>query len=153
FIRDGKLGIGDLAISPSNPNRLYIGTGEANGSATTGAFFGDGVYRSDDGGDTWSWMGLNETHHIGRVLIHPEDPDHVLVAAMGHQYGKNPDRGVYRTTNGGESWEQVLFINDSTGIIDIVRDPGHPDTLYAAAWERIRFPHTRDYAGTGSGVY
>jgi photosystem II stability/assembly factor-like uncharacterized protein len=140
-------------MAPSDPNVIYVGTGDASGSATSGAFFGDGMYRSDDGGDTWQALGLEATNHIARVIVSPEDPYLVFVAASGVLYGKNDERGIYRSSNGGIDWEQVLFINDSVGAVDIVIDPQHPDTLYAATWERQRHPDVRDYAGPGSGIF
>ena len=153
YLTQGPLPIGNIEISPSDPAVLYIGTGEANGSATSGAFPGNGVYRSADGGDTWTHVGLADVQHIGRVIIDPSDPDHVCVAATGILYGKNAGRGIYRTFNGGTDWEQVLFVSDSTSAIDIAMDPAHPDTLFAATWDRIRYPNIRDYAGLSSGLY
>ncbi len=112
--------IGNIAIATSDAQRIYIGTGEANGSATSGAFLGNGVYRSDDGGDSWISAGLENTNHIGRIVVDPTDPDRAFVAATGILYGKNDDRGIYRTTSGGNDWEQVLFVTDSTAAIDVV---------------------------------
>lgn len=153
FVKDGRLSIGDIALAPSDPSIIYIGTGEANASATSAAFYGDGIYRSDDAGKTWTHIGLAESHHIGRIVVDPGDADRVFVAATGHLYGKNTTRGIFRSVNGGQDWEQVLFVSDSTSAIDIVINPVSPDTLYAAMWERIRYPHVRDYAGLSSGVY
>src|SRR5690606_38344426 len=112
-----RLSIGDIAIAPSNPQIIYAGTGEANASATDGAYFGDGIYKSDDAGDTWTNIGLPESNHIGRIVVDPTNPDRVFVAATGELYGKNTERGIYRTTNGGANWEQVLFVTDSTSAI------------------------------------
>lgn len=149
----GKASIGNIAIAPSNSQRIYVGTGEANGSATSGAFFGDGVYRSDNGGDTWTNIGLPESHHIGRIVVDPADPDRVFVAATGKLYGYNPERGIYRTTDGGTNWEQVLHVTDSTAAIDVVMNPANTDVLFAAMWERTRKPWQRDYGGVTSAVH
>lgn len=145
--------IGDIAIASSNPQRIYAGTGEANGTANSGAFFGNGMYRSDDGGDSWTGIGLETTNHIGRIAVDPTNPDRVFVAATGILYGKNNERGIYRTTNGGNDWEQVLFVTDSTAAIDVVMNPVRTDTLFAAMWERTRRPYGRDYGGITSGIH
>ncbi len=130
FDEVAKASIGNIAIASSNPQRIYIGTGEANGSATSGAFFGDGVYRSDDAGETWSNIGLNESNHIGRIVVDPTDPDRVFVAAAGILYGYNNERGIYRTSNGGTDWEHVLFVTDSTAGIDIAMNPVNTATFH-----------------------
>ncbi len=153
FAKDGRLAVGALALSAGDPKVLYLGTGEANGSATSGAFFGDGLYRSDDRGNSWQSIGLKESQHIGRIVVDPRDADRVFVAATGYLYGKNDARGIYRSEDGGQHWDQVLFVNDSTSAIDIAMDERFPDTLYAAFWERIRHADARDYAGLSSGVY
>lgn len=149
----GKASIGDIAIAPSNANRMYVGTGEANGSATSGAFFGDGVYRSDDAGDTWTNIGLENSNHIGRLAVDLTDPDRVFAAATGVLYGPNDDRGIYRTSNGGTSWEQVLFVTDSTAAIDVAMNPVNTDVIFAAMWERTRKPWQRDYGGVTSAIH
>jgi len=148
-----KPSIGNIAIAPSNSQRIYVGTGEANGSATDGAYFGDGIYRSDDGGDTWNNMGLEESNHIGRIIIDPTDPDRVFVAATGKLYGYNEERGIYRSTNGGNDWERVLFITDSTSAIDVIMNPVNTDIIFAAMWERTRKPWQRDYGGITSAIH
>jgi len=148
-----RLSIGSMAISPQNAERIYVGTGEANGSATDGAFFGDGMYRSDDGGDSWTNIGLPESHHIGRVIVDPTDPDRVFVAAAGKLYGKNDERGIYRTTDGGATWEQKLFVTDSTAAIDVVMNSSNPNIIHAAMWERTRMPWQRDYGGVTSRIH
>ena len=153
FDEEGPMSIGDLAIAPSNANIIYVGTGEANGSSNSGAFFGDGVYRSDDAGTTWSNIGLAESQHIGRIAVDPTDPDRLFVAATGTLYGHNPERGVYRTTNGGTDWEQILHVTDSTAAIDVAMNPQNTDILYAAMWERTRQPWQRDYAGVTSAIH
>jgi len=149
----GVPSIGNIAIAPSDPQRIYVGTGEANGSATSGAFFGDGMYRSDNGGDSWDNIGLPNSNHIGRIVVDPEDPDRVFAAATGILYGHNQERGIFRTLNGGGDWERVLFVTDSTAAIDLVMNPVHTDTLYAAMWERTRKPYQRDYGGVTSAVH
>jgi photosystem II stability/assembly factor-like uncharacterized protein len=148
-----KPSIGDIAIAPSNAQRIYVGTGEANGSATDGAYFGDGIYRSDDGGDSWANIGLPESNHIGRIVIDPTNPDRVFVAATGLLYGKNIERGIYRTTNAGTDWEKVLFVTDSTAGIDVVINSSNTDILFAAMWERTRKPWQRDYGGVTSAIH
>jgi photosystem II stability/assembly factor-like uncharacterized protein len=131
-----KTGIlGDVAVAPSNPAVVYVGTGEAN--PRNSVSWGNGVYRSTDAGKTWQSLGLAETHHIGRIVVHPTNPDVAWVAALGHLWGPNKERGIYKTTDGGRSWEQVKFIDADTGFIDLAIDPGQPDTLYAAAY-RVR---------------
>jgi photosystem II stability/assembly factor-like uncharacterized protein len=148
-----KPSIGDIAIAPSNAQQIYVGTGEANGSATDGAYFGDGVYRSDDAGATWTHVGLEESNHIGRIVIDPSDPDRVFVAATGLLYGYNDERGIYRSTNAGSTWDQVLFVTDSTAAIDLVINPVNTDILFAAMWERTRKPWQRDYGGLTSAIH
>lgn len=153
FDQEAKLSIGDIAIAPSNSQRIYAGTGEANGSATDGAYFGDGIYRSDNAGDTWTNIGLPESNHIGRLVVDPTNPDRVFAAATGELYGKNNERGIYRTTNGGGSWEQVLFVTDSTAAIDVAMNVANTNIIYAAMWERTRKPWERDYGGVTSAIH
>jgi len=146
--------IGDVAVAPSDPNIVWVGTGEANNSRTS--YYGDGVYKSTDAGKTWQNMGLKESHHVGRVVIHPADPDIVYIAALGHLYSENPERGVYKTTNGGKKWDKVLEVVDHDkyiGVVDLVMDPSNPDILYAAAYDKVRRPWTFNPGGPGSGIY
>ncbi len=147
------LSIGDMDIAPSNKNILYVGTGESNAGGGSLAYDGFGVFRSDDGGNTWTPRGLENVGSIGRVAIHPTNPDIVYVAAMGTLFAPNDERGIYKTTDGGQSWEQVLFVSNITGGIDLAIDPSNPDNVYAAMWERTRSPETRDYGGPTSGIY
>ena len=147
------ISIGDLALSKSNPDIIYVGTGESNGSASSGSFFGTGVYRSDDGGETWNPAGLDNSNHIGRLVIDDNDPNTVYAATTGVLYGNGPNRGLYKTTNGGQSWEHIFFIDEKTACIDVVVNPNNSDIIYAAMWERERFPWVRDYAGLNSGIY
>lgn len=143
--------IGDVQIDQSNPNLVWVGTGEpANRQSSP---WGNGVYKSTDGGESWQHMGLEETKHIGRVLIHPRDPDIVYVAAVGDLWGPNAERGVYRTMDGGESWELVLFIDEHTGAIDMAMDPSDPKTLFAAMYQRRRTGFGFNGGGPGSGLY
>lgn len=148
-----SLSIGDIAIAPSDPDIIWVGTGEANAGGGSMAYDGFGIYRSNDAGSTWEHFGLENCGSIGRLVIHPSDPQVCFVAAMGRLFSDNPERGVFRTTDGGENWEKVLYINDSVGAIDIVMHPDHPDTLYAALWERARRPDRRNYGGPGCGIY
>ena len=126
--------IGDIDVFDSNPDIIWAGTGEANASSYSS--WGDGVYKSTDGGKTWSHMGLNDTHHIGRVIIHPADPDIVYVAALGHLWGTNVERGLFQTTDGGKNWRKILYINEDVGFVDLVMDPDDNNTLFAASYGR-----------------
>lgn len=153
FDEPGGMSIGNIAMSASEPNVIYAGTGEANGSATSGAFFGNGIYKSTDGGDTWVNIGLEDSNHIGRVIVHPDDSDVVYVAAAGKLYGKNEERGIFKSEDGGGTWDRKLFLSDSTAAIDISMSPLAPDVLFAATWERTRFPEGRVYAGKTTGLY
>lgn len=154
FDEEVTASIGDVAIAPSDPDQVWVGTGEANIFRSSHA--GAGVYKSTDGGETWSHMGLTETQTIGRVRVHPTDPDVVWVAASGQEYRDNPERGVYKTTDGGRSWRKVLYVDEMTGAIDLVVHPTDPDVLYAATWQRRRakFNDPRNEpAFTGSEEY
>lgn len=143
--------VGDIAVSPSDTSILWVGAGENNSSRSS--YSGTGVYKSTDAGKTWAPMGLGDTHHIGRILIHPQNPETVYVAAIGHLYTRNDERGVFKTTDGGKTWAKVFFVNDNTGVIDIVMDPENPGVLYAAAWERQRKAWNMVEYGQGSGIY
>jgi len=153
-VSDGQLGtgsVGAIEVSPSDPNVIYAGMGEAciRGNAS----HGDGVYKSADGGKTWKNVGLKETQHIGAIRIHPKNPDIVYVAALGHQFGPNPERGVYRTTDGGKSWKQVLTRGPKAGAVDLSLDVNNANVLYAAFWEVYRTPYSLESGGPGSGVW
>src|SRR3984893_18795585 len=151
FDKEAGPTIGDIAIAPSDPSVVWVGTGEPNNRQSSS--WGDGAYKSLDGGKTWQKMGLAATHHIGRIVIHPRNPDVVYVAALGHLWGPNAERGVYKTTDGGKTWSQVLKINDDTGVSDIAMDPQSPDILYAAAYERRRTPYGFNGGGPDGGIY
>jgi len=151
FDKEGVSTIGDIAIAPSDPSVVWVGTGEPNNRQSSS--WGDGAYKSLDGGKTWKKMGLDSTRHIGRIAIHPKNPDVVYVAALGRLWGPNPERGVYKTADGGKTWSHVLKINDDTGVSDIAMDPESPDTLYAAAYERRRTPFGFNGGGPDSAIY
>lgn len=136
FDKETTVSIGDVAVSQSDPNIVWVGTGEAN--PRNSVSYGDGVYKSVDGGKTWANMGLTKTFQIGRILIHPKNPDVVYVGALGRLYGPNPERGLFKTTDGGKTWAKVLFVDDNTGVIDARFDPFDPETLIVATWERKR---------------
>jgi len=125
--------VGAVAVCQAKPEVVYVGTGEGN--PRNSVSWGNGVYKSANGGKTWTHCGLADTHHIGRVVVHPQNPDIAFVAAMGHFWGPNPARGLYKTTDGGKTWVKSKFLNDDTGFIDVQMDPADPETLYAAAWQ------------------
>ena len=143
--------MGDVAIDPNDPDVLWVGTGENNSSRSS--YGGLGVFRSDDGGESWHWKGLGDTDRIGRILVDPRDSDVVLVAALGRLYTKSGDRGIYRSEDGGATWQRVLEGTGWTGFIDLVRHPTDPEIVYAAAWERSRRPHDFVEGGSGTGIY
>jgi photosystem II stability/assembly factor-like uncharacterized protein len=136
FQHAASTSIGDVTLAPSNPDILWVGTGEANIFRSSMA--GAGVYKSTDAGESWTHMGLAGTHTIPRIIVHPANPDIVYVAASGHEWTHDEYRGLYKTTDGGRSWEKILYVDDQTGIIDLVMHPSDPNTLYAATWQRIR---------------
>ena len=143
--------IGAIAVSESNPDIVYVGTGEY--AVRSNVSHGDGVFKTSDGGRTWSAVGLAQTQQIARVVVHPQNPDIVYVGALGHAFGPNHERGVYKTTDGGKSWTQVLFRDDSTGISDLAMDPSNPDVLYAAFWQVQRMPWGLSSGGKGGGLF
>ena len=132
FDHQNTVCLGDVTVAPSDPNIVWVGTGEGN--PRNSVAWGDGVYRSLDGGKTWQHMGLKDTHHIGRIVIHPKHPEIVYVAALGHFWGPNRERGIFKTTDGGKTWEHCKYIDDNTGFVDIAMDPVEPHILYAAAY-------------------
>lgn len=151
FDKEDVSTIGDIAIAPSDPSIVWAGTGESNNRQSSS--WGGGIYKSLDGGKNWEKMGLTETHHIARIVIHPKDPNTVYVAATGKLWGSNPERGVYKTTDGGRSWQLVLKVNDDTGATDIAIDPESPGILYAAMYQRRRTVFGFNGSGEGSGLY
>jgi photosystem II stability/assembly factor-like uncharacterized protein len=142
---------GDVAIAPSNPDVLYAGTGEQNNRQSTS--WGDGVYRSDDGGTTWRHLGLVGTRHVGRILVHPTNPDVAWVAGLGNLWAPNEERGVFRTRDGGATWEKVLYVDEMTGAVDLAMDASSPDVLYAATYQRMRKAWGFNGGGPGSGIW
>src|SRR5262245_44419295 len=154
-ITDGQLNtssVGSIAVAPSDPNVIYVGMGEhaVRGVMTS---HGDGVYKSTDAGRTWTHLGLERTRHISRIRVHPTDPDTLLVAAQGAAYGPSKDRGVYRSTNGGKTWDQVLFVNETTGPAELAIDRTNPRLVYAAMWDHLRRPWEVRSGGPGSGIH
>ena len=146
--------IGAIAVAPSSPDTVYVGTGQVAPRYDVGA--GHGVFKSTDGGKTWHSLGLASTRSIGRIWVDPDNADVVLVGALGHLYGPNPQRGIYRSTDGGKTWKHVLFINDETGVVDLAADPTNPKVLFAAAWQMRDWPwldYFEPHGGPGSGVY
>lgn len=142
---------GDVAIAPSSPQVLYAGTGEQNNRQSTS--WGNGVYRSDDGGTTWRHLGLVETRHVGKILVHPTNPDVAWVAGLGNLWAEGEERGVFRTRDGGRSWEKVLYVDALTGAVDLAMDPRSPDVLYAAMYQRLRTVWGFNGGGPGSGIH
>jgi photosystem II stability/assembly factor-like uncharacterized protein len=146
-----RASVGAIAVSRSDPNVIYAGMGESciRGNVS----HGDGVYRSTDAGKTWGHLGLERTRNIGKVRVHPEDPDTVYVAALGHAHGSNTERGVFRSRDGGKTWKRVLYRNENAGAVDISLDPNNPRILYATTWEAVRRPHELVSGGPGSGIF
>ena len=147
------LAIGAVAIDPADHTVVYAGTGEVNPGGGSMAYGGAGLFRSNDQGDTWNLVGLEDSGSIGRIVVDPMDSQRIYVAVMGLLWQTNPQRGVYRTTDGGATWERVLFVDDQTGCVDIIQRPDNPSVLYAAMWQRLRQPDAYDYGGPGCGVY
>jgi photosystem II stability/assembly factor-like uncharacterized protein len=143
--------VGAIDVSASNPDVVYVGMGETQ--LRGNIIQGDGVYKTTDGGRTWTHVGLEKTMAIGRIRVHPTNPDIVYVAALGDPYGPSAERGVFKTTDGGKSWTRVLFRNEKTGAVDLVLDPRAPDTMYAGLWEVFRTPHSLSSGGPGSGLF
>jgi len=151
FDRQNTISIGDIAIDPKNPDVIWVGTGESN--LRNSVSFGDGVYKSTDGGKTWQHLGLRDTRHISRILIHPQNPDIVYVGAVGHAFGPNEERGVFMTTDGGRTWQKVLYIDAHHGVSDMDIDPSNPNILYAAMWHFERKPWTHRSGSERGGVF
>ncbi|MGK7370411.1 MAG: VPS10 domain-containing protein [Candidatus Halalkalibacterium sp. M3_1C_030] len=151
FDNQGSLTIGDIAISKADKNILWVGTGENNSSRSS--YAGAGIYKSNDGGKNWTFSGLRGSQHIGRIITHPENQDIAWVASMGPLYSMNDVRGIYKTTNGGSSWQKTLSPPDSTGVIDLVIHPENPEILWATTWQRFRQAWNFQEAGDGSAIY
>ncbi len=151
FDGEGAFSIGAIALDPKNPATVWVGTGERNSQRSVG--YGDGVYRSDDGGKSWRNVGLKTSEHIGRIAIDPRDSNVVFVAAQGPLWSAGGDRGLYKTTDGGKTWKQVITISENTGVTDVVIDPANPDMMYAASWQRRRHFYTLINGGPESAVY
>lgn len=151
FEEGATISIGDLAVDPNNPDIIYAGTGESNSSSYS--FLGDGLYKSTDGGNSWTHSGLGTSAYIGRIIVDYNNSERLFVAACGYLFSHGGERGIYRSINAGQNWERILFVNDSTSAIDIVQHPTDPDVLYAAMWERRRGLNYRRSFGDGSGVW
>ncbi len=143
--------IGDFAIAPSDPDILWVGTGTAASGRLT--IKGDGVYKSTDGGKTWTHQGLRETRHIGRIAIHPQNPDIVYVAALGYHFSFNPERGIFKTMDGGATWDKVLYVSDKVGFVEVLLDPQNPDIVYAASYDKWRLPWHFEESGPETAIY
>ena len=151
FQDQGTHSVGDIAVHQRDTSVVWVGTGErANRQSNS---WGDGVYRSTDGGETWTHMGLEDSHHVGRIALHPSNPDVVFVAAMGHLWGPNEQRGLYRSTDGGETWERVAHVDENTGFVDVRIDPERPEIVYAASYQRRRRTFGFHGGGPGSGLW
>ncbi len=143
--------VGAVAVAPSNPNIVWMGTGD-NANARS-SYSGKGVFKSTDAGKSWQFMGLPDSHHIARIVIHPANPEIVYVAALGHLFSRNEERGVFRTRDGGKTWDKVLYVDDRTGAVDLVMNRQAPGTLYAAMYDKQRMPWQLILGGPGSGVH
>ncbi len=151
FDDEGSYSIGCVVLDPKNPNTVWVGTGENNSQRSVG--YGDGVYKSIDGGRTWKNVGLKNSEHIGKILIDPRDSNIVYVAAQGPLWGPGGDRGLYKTTDGGKTWKKILNVSENTGVTDVVQDPRHPDIMLAAAYQRRRHVWTLIDGGPEGALY
>jgi photosystem II stability/assembly factor-like uncharacterized protein len=151
FDRESSMTIGDIAVADPEAQVVYVGTGENNSSRTS--YSGTGVFKTTDGGRTWANVGLHDSHHIGRIIMDRANPEVVYAAALGHLYTENAERGVYKSSDGGRTWERVLFVDERTGAIDVVQHPTRPEVLYAAMWERARTAANFLESGPGSGIW
>lgn len=151
FDEQAVLTVGDIAIDPTNSNVVYVGTGEANGGHNN--FPGGGVFKSTDAGATWIFLGLEGTTSIGRIVINPQNTDILYLASVGSYFSPNPERGIYKSTDAGLTWENSLFVSDTTGFVDLIIDPNNPDRLMATAWERVRRPNSSHLFGPSSAIY
>ena len=151
FQHAGSASIGSIALAPSNPNLVWVGTGEMN--IRNDVLDGAGLYLSTDAGKTWKLMGFKDAGQIGKIIVDPQDANTVFVSVFGHVWGPNPERGIFKTTDGGKTWKKVLFVNDHTGAIDLVMDAGNPQVLFAAMWQAQRYPWKLDEGGPDSGIW
>ena len=151
FERHGTLSIGDIALAPGNPDVIWVGTGESN--VRNSVSFGDGVYKSTDGGNTWQHLGLKESERISAIVINPQNPDIVYVGALGHAFGPNEERGVFMTTDGGKTWTKTLYVDNQHGVSDLEIDPSNPNILYAGMWSFERKPWTHRSGSEKGGVF
>ena len=151
FENEGTHSVGDIAVHPVDTAVVWVGTGER--ASRQSSSWGDGVYKSTDGGATWRHMGLRDSHHIGRIVLHPTDANVVFVAAMGHLWGPNEERGLYKSTDGGANWRRVLQVDSVTGVVDVAIDPRDPRTMYAASYQRMRKAFGFHGGGPGSALY
>lgn len=147
----GTTAIGDIAVAPSDPEIIWAGTGDAFNARSS--YYGNGIWKSEDAGKTWQNMGLNDSHHISKIIIHPENPDVVWLASMGHLFSKNEERGVFKTEDGGKNWSKVLYIDDETGVIDMIINPKNPNILYAATYQKERTAWNFEPCGENSRIY
>ena len=145
------LNIGSIAIQQSNPSTVWVGTGEGN--PRNSISLGEGMYKTIDGGKSWKKMGLEKTRNIHRIIVDPSNPNTVYAGAIGNPYAEHPERGVFKTTNGGESWDKILFTNDTSGVADMIMDPSNPNKLFVAMWQHRRTPWSLNSGGPGSGLY
>ena len=143
--------IGAIAINQDNPDVIWVGTGEGN--VRNSVSIGGGMFKSIDGGETWSYLGLRGTERINRIALHPQNPQIAYVAALGTLWGDNDQRGIYRTVDGGKSWQRILSANNRSGGTDVKIDPFNPNKLYASLWEHRRWPYQFKSGGSGSGLY
>ena len=143
--------IGCVSVAPNDATILYVGEGE--GTLRGNVSEGSGIWRTDDGGRSWRNLGLKDTRHIIRIIIHPKNPDVVWVAAIGHLFGPNEERGIFKTTDGGKTWKKVLYINNKTGCSDLIMEPGNPSVLYAGTWRIQRTPYSLESGGDGGGIW
>jgi len=153
FDEQGSLSIGDITISKTNSNTVWVGTGEVNAGGGSLAYDGNGIYKSTDGGVSWEQKGLPDVGSIGKIVLHPTNDAIIWVGAMGPLFKDDPNRGVYKSTDGGNTWQQTLFVSNTTGVVDMAIDPTNGDIVYAASWDRVRRPQFRQYGGEGSGLY
>src|SRR5262249_52232116 len=147
----GAAAVGSVAVAPSNPDVVWMGTGDQANARSS--YSGKGVFKSTDAGATWQFMGLADSHHIARIVIHPANPDIVYVAAMGHLFSRNPERGVFKTVDGGQTWKKALYVDEGVGAIDLVINRKTPTTLYAAMYDKDRRPWQIVESGPESAIY